>query len=218
MTRTATRFWIAAAMIACASLVLCQLADIRSGAIVSKIAASSAFLITALGSGALRTRFGQIILAGLVLSAFGDVFLLWSAPSFFLLGLISFLLAHLAYIAAFLSHGIDMRWSAATAVPIAVLSIGVSMWLTPYVSPDMVIPVRVYTFVISVMVVAAFGARGAGGSWLIPLGATLFYISDLAVATDRFVAPEFPNYAWGLPLYYSGQLMLALCAGRRGKA
>ena len=221
MTRTATRFWIVAAMIACASLVLCQLADIRGGAIVSKIAASSAFLITALGSGALRSRFGQVILAGLVLSAFGDVFLLWSAPSLFLLGLISFLLAHLAYIAAFLSHGIDVRWSAATIVPVAVLSLAVSMWLTPYVSTDMLIPVRVYTIVISVMVAAAFGARGAGGSWLMPIGATLFYISDLAVATDRFVTPGFPMYVWGLPLYYSGQLMLALCVrstGRRARA
>jgi uncharacterized membrane protein YhhN len=40
-------------------------------------------------------------------------------------------------------------------------------------------------------------------------GAALFYLSDLAVAADRFLGGSFPHYAWGLPLYYSGQLLLA---------
>jgi uncharacterized membrane protein YhhN len=37
----------------------------------------------------------------------------------------------------------------------------------------------------------------------------LFFISDLAVARDRFVAPSFANRSWGLPSYYAGQLLLA---------
>ena len=60
------------------------------------------------------------------------------------------------------------------------------------------------------MVVASFSARGAGRTILIPVGAVMFYASALAVAIGQFLQPEFPNYVWGLPLYYGGQLLLAL--------
>jgi hypothetical protein len=64
--------------------------------------------------------------------------------------------------------------------------------------------------VISLMVITAFGARGAGATVLIPLGATLFYFSDLSVASMQFTRQAFPSYIWGLPFYYTGQLMLAM--------
>jgi hypothetical protein len=41
-------------------------------------------------------------------------------------------------------------------------------------------------------------------------GALLFYLSDLAVARDRFVRPGLANRLVGLPLYYAGQVLLAL--------
>jgi hypothetical protein len=41
------------------------------------------------------------------------------------------------------------------------------------------------------------------------VGALLFFVSDLAVARDRFVSPGFANAAWGLPLYYAATLVLA---------
>jgi uncharacterized membrane protein YhhN len=40
-------------------------------------------------------------------------------------------------------------------------------------------------------------------------GAVLFFVSDVAVARDRFVEPSWKNRAWGLPAYYAGQLLLA---------
>ena len=40
-------------------------------------------------------------------------------------------------------------------------------------------------------------------------GAAMFCVSDLSVARDRFVSPGFVNGAWGLPLYFGGQLLLA---------
>ena len=43
----------------------------------------------------------------------------------------------------------------------------------------------------------------------IPLGAVAFFLSDLAVARDRFVAKGWVNRVWGLPLYYFGQVLLA---------
>jgi uncharacterized membrane protein YhhN len=60
------------------------------------------------------------------------------------------------------------------------------------------------------MVIAAFGTRGTGASSLILAGALMFFLSDLSVALARLVHTDFPNYVWGLPLYYAGQLCLAL--------
>jgi uncharacterized membrane protein YhhN len=70
--------------------------------------------------------------------------------------------------------------------------------------------VRLYTIVISSMVIAAIGTRGKGGPVLILVGALLFFLSDLSVAALRLVQTDFPTYVWGLPLYYAGQLCLAL--------
>ena len=207
------RLLIAALAIACIALVVFQLTEVRLGAIASKFVASTTFLGIAILSGALQSRYGRILLAGLVLSWCGDMFLLGTTQRFFLAGLISFLLAHIAYVVAFSVNGLNVKWSIAAFLPVAALSILVAVWLTPYLPADMIVPVRAYTFVISLMVVTAIGAKGAGGTWLIPLGAALFYFSDLSVAAGQFVEPAFPNYVWGLPFYYAGQTLLALSAG-----
>ena len=64
-----------------------------------------------------------------------------------------------------------LLWLASAVLPIALLSVIVSIWLASFVPADMVIPVRVYTLVISLMVIAAFGTHGAGAPLLVPIGA-----------------------------------------------
>lgn len=197
-------------LIACIALVIFQLLGVRIGVIVAKMLASTSFILVAVCSGGKASRYGAIIIAGLVLSWFGDLFLLGASQALFLAGLVSFLLAHVAYVIAFSFHGLNDRWSIAAVVPVAAVSILVSLWLTPHLPQEMVVPVRAYTFVISLMVITAFGARGAGGPALIPAGALLFYFSDLSVASMQFTDAPFPYYVWGLPFYYTGQLLLAL--------
>jgi hypothetical protein len=51
--------------------------------------------------------------------------------------------------------------------------------------------------------------------WTAAVGAILFYLSDLAVARQRFVQQSFINRALGLPIYYLGQLLLAMTIGAR---
>jgi hypothetical protein len=51
--------------------------------------------------------------------------------------------------------------------------------------------------------------------WTAAAGAILFYVSDLAVARHRFIQRSFINRALGLPIYYLGQLLLALTIGPR---
>jgi hypothetical protein len=62
---------------------------------------------------------------------------------------------------------------------------------------------------ISAMVSLAAGSFAARPSLLLLTGAIGFYLSDLSVARDRFVAPGFVNRLWGIPLYYGAQLLFA---------
>jgi uncharacterized membrane protein YhhN len=197
-------------LLACAVLVAAGLAELRLPAIVAKLVASSAFIGVAIAAGALASRYGRVVLAALVCSWLGDALLLGRTEALFLAGLGAFLLAHVCYVAAFAIHGIRARFVLLGLLPVALASAVALRWLGPYVPEPMQLPVWVYTFVISAMVAMALGTRGAGGPLLIPVGAVLFYLSDLSVAAGQFVRPEFPNFVWGLPFYYVGQLLLAL--------
>ncbi len=181
-----------------------------SAAFGAKLIASSSFIATALSVGALKHRYGQVLLAGLVLSLCGDLFLTGVSQSAFMLGLASFLFAHIAYVIAFSVLGLNHKWMVFAAVPVIAAAVFVAAWLAPYTPPELLVPVRIYTIIISVMVISAVGAKGAGGPTLAVIGAMLFYVSDLSVAAQRLVEMDFPTYVAGLPLYFSGQICLAL--------
>lgn len=179
-------------------------------AATAKFLASCGFLATAISAGALRSGFGRIVFAGLLLSMSGDMFLIGSSRQHFLFGLVSFLLAHVAYITAFVLAGQSRKWAGIATVPIFVIALMVLAWLLPHVPADLTMPVRLYTTVISLMVITAFGAKGAGASTLIVIGALMFFVSDLSVAMQRIMETDFPTFLWGLPLYYAAQLCLAV--------
>jgi len=180
----------------------------------AKLIASSGFIATALSVGALKHRYGQVLIAGLALSLCGDLFLTGESQRAFTLGLASFLIAHLAYIVAFSVLGLNHKWMLFAAAPVIAIAVFVAAWLAPHTPPELLVPVRVYTIVISVMVIAAIGAKGAGGPILAVIGAILFYVSDLSVAAQRLVEMDFPTYVVGLPLYYAGQLCLAVSSSQ----
>jgi len=161
-------------------------------------------------SGAWQSTFGKFLLAGLALSWCGDMFLIGDSRNASLAGLVAFLLAHVAYVAAFIRHGYSRTWTLLSAVPVAIIAVVTYNWLQPHIPAELDTPVRSYIAVISLMVVYAFGTRGAGGTKLILAGALLFYLSDLSVAALRLVQTDWPTYILGLPLYYGGQLCLAL--------
>ena len=212
MRRPATITAVLVTAAACAALVYLQLNALWEPAAVAKLLASAGFLGTAWSVGALRHPFGRVLFAGLCLSLCGDLVLIGQARSHFLLGLVAFLLAHLAYVTAFVSHGLDRGWTLAAAVPGVAIALLILAWLNPHVAPNLATPVRIYTAAITLMVITAFGARGAGAPWLLVAGALMFFVSDLSVAMLRLVETDFPTYAWGLPLYYAGQTCIALGA------
>lgn len=170
-----------------------------------KLGASAAFVALALSLG-VEGAFGRGILAGLVLSALGDALLLSPRRAAFLGGLVVFLLAHVAYAVAFAGVA---RPLAAVAVLVVAVTGAALRWLWPNLG-DMRVPVVAYCAVISAMLWLALGVDRAE----VRFGALFFYLSDLLVARDRFVRPGFVNRLVGLPLYYAGQLLLALAIAR----
>jgi len=212
MNRPATIVFAVITAVGCMALVYFQRMGWMQMAALAKLLASLGFLATAVSAGALRHRFGQIVFAGLVLSMCGDLMLIGRSQQNFLLGLGSFLLAHVAYITAFVTRGQNRRWALTAAAPVVAMAVLVLYWLAPHMASGLAITVRMYIAAISLMLITAFGARGAGASTLIVSGALLFFVSDLSVAMQRIVHTEFPTIIWGLPLYYGGQLCLAVGA------
>lgn len=182
-------------------------AGVRAAA---KLLASTGFVAAAVAAGATATAYGQGVLVALVLSWLGDALLIArGARGLFAVGLASFLGAHLVYATSFASLGLARLGVGAAAIVAAGALAATLRWLRPHLPPKLRRPVQAYMGVISLMWVCAAGASAATGHATLFAGASLFYVSDLAVARQRFVAPSFWNRAWGLPAYYAGQLLLA---------
>jgi uncharacterized membrane protein YhhN len=185
--------------------------DARALQVVGKPVASAAFValgITHLGTG---RAYVALVLVALLLCLLGDMLLM--VARLFVVGLASFLAAHLVLIAAFHSLSPARSWPFVAAVPVLAASAAAARWLSPRLGRRR-FAVLAYIAVITVMVWGALSV--VIGGWAparVAAGAVLFYLSDLAVARDRFVAHSFANRAVGLPLYYVGQLLLASTTG-----
>lgn len=180
---------------------------------IFKPLAAACFVTAGWLAGALESPWGTALFVGLVLAACGDVLLIPKHKRAFLAGLVSFLLGHLAYAIAFAIRGLDLAWTLGTGLALTLVALPVMRWLWPHVGAPMRVPVLAYVLVITAMVALAAGTVAAHGDLRILIGAVGFYLSDLAVARQRFVAPSFANRAWGLPLYFGAQLLLALTPG-----
>jgi len=176
---------------------------------IVKPAAAATFIVTGIVAGALESSFGRVLFVGLVLAAIGDVLLIPKSKRTFLAGLVAFLLGHVAYAAAFVLRGIDVPFTACAAALLGLLAVPILRWLWPHVEPPMRVPVLAYIVVITSMVAVAAGTVWRFDGGLLLLGAFAFYLSDLAVARDRFVKRELRNRVWGLPLYFFAQMLLA---------
>ena len=200
--------WIAVTLVALVGLLVTD----RSGSLVRrgalKIMASTGFVVAAIVAGAFETAYGKVMLVGLLFSWLGDTFLLSPSAQPFRAGLLSFLFAHVAFGIAFIVLGVTLRISALALVALIPSGIVVGTWVLPRVPAGMRGPVIAYMVIISLMVALAAGTL-SGGHRVILVGAVLFYLSDLSVARERFVASGFINALWGLPLYYVAQLLLA---------
>lgn len=160
-----------------------------------------------------RERYARLICVGLGLSLVGDL-LLGLSPSLFLPGLGAFLLAHLGYVAAYLT--VTRGPSPVRAVPFALLGAGVGTMLFPKLG-GLAVPVLAYVTVICVMMWRSAAMVGVASlprreQWLALAGALMFGMSDGLLAFELFVRRlAGVSYAIML-LYWTGQLCIALSA------
>lgn len=204
---------VAVTVVATGALLYCRHRELRAGIYLTKMLASTGFVATALASGALASRPGHMMLVAFGCCWLGDLLLVPHARRYFWSGMAAFLIGHLAFAVSFLDRGIDLRWLLGGAVAMLLVLNGVVIWLHPYVVGRTRAAVFAYLVVICAMMAVAIGATGASGRWQLAAGALMFGASDLCVARQRFIEPGFRNRLIGLPLYFGGQLLLALAAG-----
>lgn len=154
--------------------------------------------------------YQRMIVIGLLFSLAGDVFLMLPRDRF-IPGLLSFLCAHLCYIAAFAFDGgrATPLWS---VLPFLLYGIVMLRVLWPTLR-KMKVPVVVYTLAISVMAWLALtrwlGSAGEG-HLLALLGALLFVASDSFLAIERFKGrTRFAQFSI-LSTYFAAQWLIAL--------
>jgi len=139
--------------------------------------------------------FLRPMIAALFFSWLGDVLLLFDNrdPVFFLLGLSSFLIAHISYILFFaaIRQREQIKNRFILLLPVAVYY-GLLMYILVPNLGSMDLPVRLYGAVICVMLVLALHlpriTPRPAGLWLIG-GAVLFVISDSLLALNKFYRP-----------------------------
>ncbi len=155
---------------------------------------------------------------GLVFSLAGDVFLMLSVDRFFVPGLVAFLLAHVAYI---IGLNDPLPQISLGALGIALL-LGISaLRVMRRIVQSMQekglsrlrLPVIVYANVITLMLLSALLTLYradwlSGAALLVSVGALLFYISDIVLAWNKFVAPIKNGRLLNIALYHLGQITL----------
>ena len=149
------------------------------------------------------------VLAGLCLSLAGDVALLWPREGF-LPGLVSFLIAHLAYLVAFTRRHRLAQWWPAFAIYAGVA--GLVLWqLWPGVPGGLRVPVLAYVLCLASMAAqaAVLWRLGEARAGVLALGGALFMMSDALLATNRFAAPLPLANLWILATYWAAQWCIA---------
>ncbi|TXH98162.1 MAG: lysoplasmalogenase [Pseudomonas sp.] len=135
------------------------------------------------------SAYRRWIIIGLGLSLIGDLLLEWPAD-LFIFGLGAFLLAHLAYLLAYLG---DTRRLAPLDLLIATLaSGGMFLVLSRTGLGPLLLPVALYSLAIGLMLwraLARVGVVAGASAWLAAGGAALFVLSDSLIGINRFVAP-----------------------------
>ena len=155
-------------------------------------------------------------LPALFFSLCGDIFLLFSSHKFFLLGLFAFLIAHLCYIVG-LNQG---------SLPVGALGVllgVVILYILVYPKIDrglrqkgenaLRIPTAFYAAILSLMLGSAWVVL-VRPDWsplarsTVILGSSLFYLSDLMLAWNRFVQHSHKRDLYVMMTYHAAQILL----------
>lgn len=162
-------------------------------------------------AGLFDRKYRARVSVALVFCAAGDIFLMLPLDQGFILGLASFLVGHLWFIAA-ATRGVGV---AAVASPFAVygiVSAAILAALWPAVPGSLAVPVVAYVVVLTFM--AAQGAvrqrvLKTNSAFSLAAGGACFLVSDSLLAWDRFAGPLPLGRLWVLASYYLAIWLIA---------
>lgn len=155
------------------------------------------------------STYKYLIITGLIFSLFGDIFLMLPSDNF-IAGLVSFLIAHIFYVVAFILTGAKLL-SPLYAIPFLLYGVGLFSVLAPHLK-QMKIPVAVYASVLLLMSWTAFSR------WMISfpaksliafIGSLSFMASDSILAIDRFKGKMTYAQASLMTTYFLAQWLIA---------
>jgi uncharacterized membrane protein YhhN len=158
--------------------------------------------------------YAGLVAAGLVMSAVGDVSLVF--PSGFVAGLSAFLVAHVLYIVALQAGGLSLD-AAAMGIGLVLAGIAAIMLclLWPRVGrmrPAVVVYVTALAAMVWCAVTRAMGADAPPGAPCAAVGAASFMLSDGLLSVNRFVRPVPGAHAGVMVTYYLAQALIAASA------
>lgn len=155
---------------------------------------------------------------GLIFSLAGDIFLMLPGDHF-IKGLVAFLIAHIAYIIAFNLQGAVFGWaSALLALGIVILAVVIMRRIIHALKTKgrtaMIIPLIAYAVVLCLTFWSAAttllrAAWPALAGWLAAAGGALFFMSDAAIAWNRFVGPHPGGRLMEMITYHLAQVCLS---------
>jgi alkenylglycerophosphocholine/alkenylglycerophosphoethanolamine hydrolase len=158
-----------------------------------------------------NSRYNWLITIGLIFSLLGDV-LLMQTVGLFLHGLISFLIAHLFYIAAFVKK--SNKLGLLLSIPFFTYGVGVFLFLSPSLG-EMMLPVGFYILIISTMLwrslVQINSSRFAMFAFI---GAVFFVASDSMIAVYRFYEPFPLDRFFTIITYWVAQFLIYLSTSK----
>ena len=155
---------------------------------------------------------------GILFSLLGDVLLMISLDRMFIFGLIAFLLAHVFYLVGFQNELTEFNaWSVLLIVILSISAVRVMRRIVSAIRAKgqirLINPVILYSTVITVMLYAAMTTISnpewkTSASFFVSVGAFLFYLSDLILAWNKFVAPIKNGRLLNIAAYHLGQIGL----------
>lgn len=155
-----------------------------------------------------------LMLFALFFSFLGDVFLLFDAVSglYFILGLLSFLTAHILYCFVFLKKWNKINQSNFSWVTILLLVYGGILFyiLKDYLG-ELIIPVAIYVLGILSMAITAYRRKGSVNTTsfsLVFLGALFFVLSDSILAVDKFMVAISWSHILVMGTYAAAQYLI----------
>ncbi len=160
-----------------------------------------------------KMEFKPLLISALFFSWIGDVVLLFANQGviYFIIGLVSFLIAHLFYIILFskLQKVTTIKYK--RFIPLIIFYLFGFLYFLWDKLGGMKIPVIIYALVISTMLLVAikgyFIWNSKSGKLLL-IGAVFFVLSDSILAINKFYMPVYLSSFWIMNTYITAQFLI----------